>query len=231
MRNLENDPEHWARVGLEYYGRYRQVVDLSQKMRIQILKERDGLRQPVTVLGQLLVMPPYLLKLHLDRSALTREEYVDTIDVVTTRAFKLCHLGAILENLEDAAEGSNSRELTLDRDYNLSGQFNQHSLTFINPEALRHLTKFIIGDSNRVDEAINLGKQGAVKTLLERIAKQDTPLERWILKMAGHRMELTRTLDYGHVGFLDTNLEGVDVRYYYPPGAQNPTLSLMVKAL
>lgn len=235
MRNLETDSEHWARVGWEYYGRYRQVLYLNERLMLQVLNEKTTCEREIALFYFLMYIPLYGIEQHLSRCTDSKEIHLEKVIRAATYIVKASRLAALLDRFQECAQaGVGTREVPFGQDHDLTAYFKRLNLPPIRGRALAIVAPKLTDQPNILTEqALTDGRNQATLMLLEGLEGPGINLKLWPPAVAAgiEAIEKSPTLNGGFIGTLATAVDGVDVRYYYPPQVNAPQISLVVKSL
>lgn len=235
MKNLEADSEHWAKVGWEYYGRYRQVLHLNGQLMLQVLNEKTACEREIALFYFLMYIPPHGIERHLSRCPDSKEIHLEKITRAATYIVKASRLAALLDRFQEYAQkGVGTREVPFEQDHDLTAYFKRLKLPPVRGRALAIIAPKLTDQPNILTEqALADGRNQATLLLLEGLQRPGINLNLWPFSVAAgiEAMEKSPTLDGGFIGTLATAVDGVDVRYYYPPRVNTPQISLVVKSL
>lgn len=103
------------------------------------------------------------------------------------------------------------------------------------PGVLGTLEEVFRQEQEVLHTALAESKGMAIGTILENFQKEGIPLLEYPKRMLSLRMlktdELRPTADGGAVAYLPTKVDGIFVRYYYPPKQESPIMSFEVRRL
>lgn len=235
MRNLENDPEHWARVGWEYYGRYCQVQHLNELLMRQAFNEKIAFEKDLALFYFLMYVPGYGVEHHLSKCSDSRETHLENVRRAVTYIVKTSRLAALLDRFQECAQaGAGTREISLGQDHDLTAYFQRLRLPRVERGALSVVAPKLTEQPDILTvRALDEGKIQASLWLLGGLQKTGVDLNAWPLRVALRMTAMKRSpaINNGLIGILETAFDGVETRYYYPPQVEEPDISLVVKSL
>lgn len=235
MRNLETDSEHWAKVGWEYYGRYRQAKQLKEQLMLQVLNEKNACEREIALFYFLMHAPGFGVEYHLSGCPDSKEIHLEKVMRAATYIVKASRLAALLDRFQECAQaGVGTREVPFGQDHDLTAYFNSLKLPPISGIALAIVAPKLTDQPNMLTEqALTDGRNQATLMLLEGLEGPGINLKLWPFRVAEGlgAMKKSPALNGGLIGTLETAIDGVGVRYYYASQVDAPEVSLVVRSL
>lgn len=103
------------------------------------------------------------------------------------------------------------------------------------PDIFGSLNEVFRGEQQVLHTALVESERMAAGIILENFQKEEIPLFEYPKRLLSLRMlqtdELRPTADGGSVAYLPTKVDGIFVRYYYPPKQESPIISFEVRRL
>ena len=232
MVNVEQDMMFWEEHGWKSYGRYLTVRTLSEEIFQEISARHLNDGNVISILFRLLTTPGYVIE------AFSREfpNEVGEAFLSATEGVKFIVWASylritMLRLLETCTKPDRIVVIPLDIDEPIERVING---IYGVPQLgdMRADFAYLFGNNNDLlVQATQEAKTRGLNLLLSRLEKKDTPLGRWSFALVGHKLSFESTLDEGLIAYLPTRIDGIVLRYYYPPNTNTPQLSLVVNPL
>lgn len=235
MVDLENDIEHWLKIGLEYRAMFQQVGCIMQEVVSDFAQARQADPINFAVLDSLLSTPDILLQQHMDKFPGGRDKCLAKAALVVRTMIKTNHTMIILGDLSRAIYlGQKDGEIEIKADYPFKIEIERVTMGRVLPtiDFMVSLAHIFASRQELWNETVAQGREQGLRLFLEKVRLPDMELLPWKKSLAEKIPDFQRDQETENLFVTwPTKIYGVSIKYRYSVDSDDPRFSLLFKKM